>query len=48
MNKLLGIALTLALLLPGMALAAMSDGKFLELADMADAAAVSLDRKSVV
>ena len=34
-------ALTLALLLPGMALAAMSDGAFLELADMADAAAVA-------
>ena len=41
MNKLLGIALTLALLLPGMALTAMSDGAFLELADMADTAAVA-------
>ena len=41
MKKLLGIALTLALLLPGMALAAMSDGAFLELAAKADAAAVA-------
>ena len=41
MKKLLGIALTLALLLPGMALAAMSDGAFLELAGKADAAAIA-------
>ena len=41
MNKLLGIALTLALLLPGMALAAMSDGAFLELAGKAYATAVA-------